>query len=266
MPMTSDTPYDQNYLKWKGWQTQKPFGHLKYYERCCFDGEIGRTRLHGIKNVLEIGFGNGGFLAYARQRRWNVTGTEESQELLAAGAAAGFKVLHAGKLAELPDESFDLIVAFDVFEHIRQEELAGFWGLLKTKLRVGGALLARFPNGDSPLGLPIQNGDLTHQTALGSKKVRQLASFSGLSVAFLGGEIIPVLCWHLPLALYGLVARPVRALLGLTIRLFFFPLKNFCLTSPNLIMVLKRGGDLPLVSGRGRTSRLLAKNAMQQKK
>ena len=77
---------------------------------------------------------------------------------------------------------FDLVVAFDVFEHWHKDELIANLGLLHALLAGDGLLLARFPNGHSPFGRVHQHGDMTHVTTLSSSSVAQLAQMTGFTV------------------------------------------------------------------------------------
>lgn len=232
--------YDKRYLAWKGWGKQKPFGHLAAHTKACYDAEIRATHLKKIENVLEIGFGNGGFLGYAKRRGWDITGSEISTELLEVAQNAGYKTIEASDVARLPTQSFDLIVAFDVFEHIPADQIEEFIHTLRDKLREGGILLARFPNGDSPLGLPYQNGDITHTQAIGSNKVRYLAGQTQMDIVRLSGEIIPLFSTCLPLFFYALATNPLRWLAGIYQKIVYFPNKRFVLNSPNLVVALRR--------------------------
>ena len=242
--MSSQTPsaddYDIHYLGWKEWGCGRPFGHLEKHEKVRFDAEIRKTGLKTISNVLEIGFGNGGFLSYAKNRGWNIKGSEMSQELLAIAKKHGFDAIDAKTTPALANDSFDLILAFDVLEHIPQEEILPFLAMLKSKLRKQGAVIARFPNGDSPLGLPYQNGDPTHTNAIGSNKIRYWAHITGFEIVALGAESVPLFSTCLPLFFYALVSKPIKWVLEIFAHAVFFPKRRFCFTSPNLVVVLKK--------------------------
>ena len=148
--------------------------------------------MNSISDVVEIGFGNGSFLAYGRLKGWNIIGTELNSGLLEQARRGGFKVIEAEQFGVLPNDAFDPIVAFDVLEHISLDSMEGFLLSLREKLREGGVLLATFPNGDSPLGLPYQNGDVTHVTTLGAGKVWYIARSCGYEVVFVGGQAQPI--------------------------------------------------------------------------
>ncbi|MEW6706739.1 MAG: class I SAM-dependent methyltransferase [Pseudomonadota bacterium] len=173
------------YSLWKNWNSED-FGRFSKRESRYFAWHLQRalgtaTRL----NVLEIGFGNGGFMGWLRHAGHRVAGVEHNEHLLAAAKSRGFTV--AGSLDKLPAETyFDLIAAFDVIEHIPVQEIQPWLGRLRSLCKPAGRLLLRCPNGDSPFGLPHQNGDVTHVTSIGVSKLRQLAMASGWSVTQTG--------------------------------------------------------------------------------
>lgn len=238
--LPSQADYNERYLEWKGWNSQKPFGHLPGHTKALYQAQVRSTKLKQINNVLEIGFGNGEFLSFAKSKGWQITGTELSEQLVQIAQKQGYNAIPANELENLSASSFDLIVAFDVFEHIPPAQIESFINTLKSKLRPGGCLLARFPNGDSPLGLPFQNGDMTHTHAIGSNIVRYLAGQTQMQIVRVGGEIIPTFSSCLSLTLYALISNPLRWLHGLYLKFVYFPNKSFALNAPNMVAILKR--------------------------
>ena len=85
-------------------------------------------------------------------------------------------------------EYFDLVIALDVMEHINKKDLEKFLFEVQRVLIKGGKFIARVPNGDSPFGLPLQNGDLTHQSIIGSGIMKYLSNSLGLKIIYLGAE------------------------------------------------------------------------------
>lgn len=173
-------PNYSGYQVFKNWDHPVPLERANLFAE--FRGELQGLTLKG-KRVLEIGFGRGYFLEYARDEGAEVIGTEFIPELVAKNRAAGFNV-HIGPLENLPDltkpEAFDLIVAFDVLEHMDLQALKRNLEMFSIMLVPGGHLLVRFPNGQSPLSAVPQNGDVTHMTVLSVEKIKQLTIMSNL--------------------------------------------------------------------------------------
>ena len=133
-----------------------------------------------------------------RVRQWCIPrvlpfgGLERHRNRVAAGArghrsGSRLRRTRCRRTVGPPDGSFDLIVAFDVFEHIDPHESIGFLRTLTSKLADGGALLLRFPNVDTWIGNPFQYGDVTHVNAIGALKMQYYAKEAGLAILRLRG-------------------------------------------------------------------------------
>jgi 2-polyprenyl-3-methyl-5-hydroxy-6-metoxy-1,4-benzoquinol methylase len=171
-------PY-ASYVEWKRWDgafetSDKEARYLA--------AEFDDIPLRG-RRVLEIGFGNGGFLAWARDQGADVAGIELHAEMLDAARRQGFVALDRS-LAELASagERYDVVVAFDVIEHWDTTELIENFRHVRTLLAPGGFFLARFPNGQSPFGRAFQHGDFTHKSTLTTYKIEYLGAASGLDI------------------------------------------------------------------------------------
>jgi SAM-dependent methyltransferase len=161
------------YEEWKGWGTDQ-FMQLSDHLRSYYQAELATVPLRGEK-VLEIGFGSGSLLAWLKEQQAQPFGTEVSSQAKALAVQRGIVVLdekldHPQTMAG----EFAMVAAFDVLEHLSQAEIVDLLDKVAILLRPGGFFVARFPNGASPFGLPIQNGDLTHITSLSATKLRQL--------------------------------------------------------------------------------------------
>lgn len=155
---------DELYPLWKKWE--RPFVYTPE-EAAYFSGETRDLAVAGAE-VLEIGFGAGAFLAWARGRGARVAGVEINSVLREAARREAIELLSPDLGAAARDHAgrFDTIVAFDVFEHLRHEELVAALRAVCAMLKPGGRLALRFPNGQSPFGLAPQHGDPTHRAAL----------------------------------------------------------------------------------------------------
>lgn len=97
--------------------------------------------------LLDVGCGDGHFLAVAKARNWEVYGTEYTDEAVAVCESKGIR-MHKGILQDWKDApDFDVITSFEVLEHITdgREHTAALYRLL----RKGGLFYFTTPNFDS---------------------------------------------------------------------------------------------------------------------
>ncbi len=235
-----------HYADWKGWQG-RPFGEWRADEALYFKAEIAKPIGKAQARILEIGFGNGGFLAWASSVGYECAGIEDNPELVDKARRAGFQAFASVKdLREgLNDPAFDAVVAFDVFELIPFDGLESLFGDLRSVLPVGGLLIARFPNGDSPYGRAYQHGDPTHVTTLGQGVVRHLAGRTGFRVERFKEPALPILGFG-PLRMMkrGLI-RCLRAIHRPVIRCLYFSGEPILLTA-NTIAMLRQTSHAPV--------------------
>lgn len=230
------------YDRWKRWSTEE-FGQFGSADDLYFKAELARTGLDWSMSlrVLEIGFGNGVFAGWSRARGFVYKGTELSEELVQRGQRAGFDVHIATSGAALPTEPalWDLVVAFDVFEHCTLEALEATLANVKNALRPGGCLLARMPSGDSPFGRAILHGDITHQVALGSSAIRQLADLVGFEVVAIGSPSLPVLGLGARRGARRLFIKVARGLISKLINGLFHDNQD-CVITPNVVFIWRK--------------------------
>ena len=231
---------DSAYVAWKGWVDTVPFGELDAGERQYFRAELKKVIRSGpqIRTVLEIGYGNGTFLAYCREQGWDAVGTELDAELVAAGAKAGYSVFPADQSDKFDNQSFDLIVILDVLEHIPQDDIVGFLSTLGEKLRPGGRMLMRFPNADSWLGNPLQNGDPTHVTAIGYLKMTYFALQSSLRIVSFTGARRRGFKTSVLHGIYNVTAGPLLRINAAIKRVLYFPFLPVVLWTSNVVCVV----------------------------
>lgn len=165
------------YVDFKGWA---PTGSTaKAYEHAALMRFAG-VALKGAR-FLELGFGPGHLLDWAKDQGAETFGEELVPELVEQALDRGHHVSEPGH-SDFASGSFDIIAAIDVLEHLQLDQLREILARVGTALRPGGVFIARFPNGQSPLSVPYQNGDLTHLRWLSPENLRQLAPQAGLKV------------------------------------------------------------------------------------
>lgn len=244
----SSDHFGSDYVKWKSWDQ---FGVLRKSLARYFAAELARAgTLPPGARVLEIGFGKGSFLEFARRQGWAVSGTEVNPVLAELAARSGHDVQCTSDLSAFPSEHFDLVVAFDVLEHLTHEAIIELLCQVRRMLKDQGVFLARFPNGDSPFGLYNQNGDVTHITAIGSNKVRYLAVTADMRLIWIGGEAMPLFAVRGIHLVRRAFAIPVRALMNVFVNAVFFPRRKIDFCAANLTVVLGKGRDEPEASAK----------------
>jgi 2-polyprenyl-3-methyl-5-hydroxy-6-metoxy-1,4-benzoquinol methylase len=226
--------YD-SYSQWKDWHLNFSCSDLeeRYYEL-----EFGRLVLPGSR-IVEIGFGNGGFLDWAKRRGAEVYGVEIQPEILEAANRHGFKAVQfIEELLSYRGDGFDLAVALDVFEHIPPAEVPRALQQIESLLKVTGTLTLRVPNGLSPFGRLNQHGDATHTTVVTPAKVKQWAIGTNLELQDVRNEArVPVgksIFRRSSKRVQFLVRDGVNKLLA---KIYGFPTSTL---DPNLIIVLKK--------------------------
>ncbi|MDP3792318.1 MAG: class I SAM-dependent methyltransferase [bacterium] len=98
----------------------------------------------GVK-ILDYGCGSGFIVGQLQARGYDAYGTDISREAIEYGASQGIKNLYSTNeiKVDFPDESFDLILAMDVVEHIKEDELV--IKELERLLKPNGRLIITVP-------------------------------------------------------------------------------------------------------------------------
>jgi 2-polyprenyl-3-methyl-5-hydroxy-6-metoxy-1,4-benzoquinol methylase len=118
-------------------------------------------------SVLEAGCGPGHFLYWAKSRGFeSVRGFDLASQQVELARSLGLPAEVASFQGYLPrfDQSFDLIVALDLIEHLTRDEGMEFLELCRAALRPDGRIFLTTPNGSALRPGPVATGDLTHET------------------------------------------------------------------------------------------------------
>ena len=218
-----------------------------------FRSEFAQLEFQGRK-IVELGFGGGHFLAFARGRGAEIFGVEIQESIVDKARAAGYPAFsrledllagHAG--------AFDAVVALDVFEHLDHQTIGETLITVHRLLKAGGVLILRAPNGQSPFGRRTQHGDSTHVSVITPKKMEQLCFAKGLEVVRVANQ--------------ARVAQARNPLHGLAKRLQFV-VRDWCnaaisaiygmgttVLDENIVIWIRKAGEaVPLaVGGAGRS-------------
>jgi SAM-dependent methyltransferase len=181
------------YIDWKNWRNGS-FGDCDSLLARYFEAETAISPKRNAR-VLEVGFGNGPFIGWCRSIGVETFGVEINPALVDRcraflGDGHAFADLYEDRLSAAAG-SFTHIVAFDVIEHISQDDLPKFLARLKSLLADEGRVILRFPNGDSPFGRIYQHGDPTHVTTYGRMKISYFAREAGLAVEEIRAPHLP---------------------------------------------------------------------------
>lgn len=98
--------------------------------------------------LLDVGCGNGGNLAAARQLGWTVQGLEIDPQAVASARADGLDVLEGDyrRLTEF-EEALDCVICSHVIEHVHEPR--ALMRSIYAALKPGGVALISLPNADS---------------------------------------------------------------------------------------------------------------------
>jgi SAM-dependent methyltransferase len=136
--------------------------------------------------ILDIGCGHGSLIHFARQAGYqNIRGIDASMEQVVAARNLGIEGIEHGDVIEalprIQASSVDCLIAFDLIEHFSRGELISIVDGAYRALRPDGRWIIHTPNAESPLGMRIRYGDITHEIAFTSMSLRQLLRASGFS-------------------------------------------------------------------------------------
>lgn len=128
--------------------------------------------------ILEIGCGEGAFLYYLKTLGYeNCTGIDVSEEQIILAQKLGVKDIKKVDLREfLKDkkEAFDVVIARDIIEHFKREEIFDVVELIYKSLTKGGKFIIQTPNAESPFGGRKVYGDFTHEIAFTRSSLSQI--------------------------------------------------------------------------------------------
>jgi len=233
----------ENYIRWKHWDAEK-FAQINPGTNFYFDQFFRKIRVLGNKSkVLEIGFGNGELLGYLRAHDHKVIGVELNTHLVETAINSGYEAFSGliWDIPELQSEKFDLIVAFDVVEHMSLKKLNAFFSWARSHLNKGGNLILRFPEGGSPFGLVYQNGDFTHVTSLTQTKIAFLCNQNNMDLLSYRDEFLSSnkLCTYGLIGKMGLLMlQGYASLLKSVLLIFLYPLSVDLRLGTNSIAVI----------------------------
>lgn len=230
-----------DYIQWKSWDADQ-FGDVITKDNAVFSCELRRAgvTLTSHSSVLEVGFGNGAFAGWVRQKTTNYVGTESNPELIMRAQRANIEAYPATTKLDIlaKGRSFDLIAIFDVIEHLEMTEITEILRSASRCLANEGRIIIRVPSGDSPFSGHLMNGDITHKTWLGRSAFYQLAALTGLEVNSVHDAAFPIFGFGAAAAIRRLIVVPARKVVGTIIRAIYYANEPVVI-SPTLVAVLQ---------------------------
>jgi SAM-dependent methyltransferase len=135
-------------------------------------------------SVLDLGCGYGAVLYYLKQLGYsNLRGVDGSPEQVTIAQRLGLHFVELHEAMDVlkcsRDNSYDILIAFDLLEHLTKDEAIDLVGEAFRILTHGGRLLVHVPNGEAIFSGAVVYGDLTHQTALTRRSIGQLMRVAG---------------------------------------------------------------------------------------
>lgn len=208
--------YEKYYSAFKKGEPRERFGflHLKlwYNEKYLplFKGYSRKAPL------LDLGCGQGFMLKYLQSSGFtNLTGIDISEEQVEKAKSNGFNAIHANAFDFLREneENFEIIVAIDIIEHFKKEELFELLKLIHKALTPGGLFIMQTPNGEGLMPGYVIYGDLTHFTILSPLSVNHILTVTGFNNIQVK-ELGPAFFVHFPLFVGWQIVR----LLAMTVK------------------------------------------------
>jgi SAM-dependent methyltransferase len=132
--------------------------------------------------IADLACGSGGLLFFFRERGFKrLSGVDVSPEQVRLAREVVPDVVEGNLFDFLQSraESFDLITALDLIEHLTKDEVLRFLDLCREALRPGGRLILQTPNADSPFYGSIRYGDFTHEVGFTPNSLGWLLKLCG---------------------------------------------------------------------------------------
>ena len=172
-----------NYSEWKNWNNFYTLTlQLKLLYSKQFKGLIFKN-----KSFLDIGFGDGSLLRWAKDQGALISGIEVQENLIANAKEKKIKTYKT--IDDVPENSIDIVTMFDVLEHLTKAEISEYLTRIYKKTRKGGKIFIRVPNCQSPAGIALQFGDHTHVTMLSGQYLQAYLIEAGWTKIHFKGAI-----------------------------------------------------------------------------
>jgi 2-polyprenyl-3-methyl-5-hydroxy-6-metoxy-1,4-benzoquinol methylase len=201
--------YRRYYSTFKRGEPRERFGflHLKLWYN-----EKYLPLLKGQKRdepLLDLGCGQGFMLRYLKSAGFtDLTGIDISEEQVEKAKSNGFNAINADAFTYLKENEnrFGIIVAIDLIEHFKKEELFELLNLIHRGLKPGGLFVMQTPNGEGLMPGYVIYGDLTHFTILSPLSLKHILTVTGFEHILIK-ELGPAFFVHFPLFIGWQIVR-----------------------------------------------------------
>jgi 2-polyprenyl-3-methyl-5-hydroxy-6-metoxy-1,4-benzoquinol methylase len=130
-------------------------------------------------SVLDLGCGSGTLLHFLKEAGYSrVVGVDGSPEQIVQARDCGINEAQHGDVFGFVEsarsESYDVVITFDVIEHLTKPELFILADGVYRILSPGGRWIIHVPNAEGIFGSRVRYADLTHEQAFTRESVEQL--------------------------------------------------------------------------------------------
>jgi 2-polyprenyl-3-methyl-5-hydroxy-6-metoxy-1,4-benzoquinol methylase len=134
--------------------------------------------------ILDLGCGKGTLLCALRRSGYtNLTGVDLCPSQIAVARSFSIAEIEESDYLEFLSrcecDLFDVIITFDVIEHLTRADLMKLGGQIRRVLSTGGRWIIHAPNAAGIFGNRIRYADATHEQAFTPESIRQWAEKLG---------------------------------------------------------------------------------------
>lgn len=134
--------------------------------------------------IIDLGCGDGALLFFAKKVGYrDLTGFDISLEQIKRAKSLNIHSVFLNDaiqaISTLQDNSIDVIITFDVIEHLTKNESLFFSKQVYRVLNPQGRWIIHTLNAESPFFGRIRYGDFTHENGFTSHSIKQLLTLSG---------------------------------------------------------------------------------------
>jgi len=158
----------------------------KEYENACLHFERNHGEFIPSRNdvkILDIGCGTGHFLYYLEKKGyknfWGIDISIQQINFCRRNVSKRAEQADAFEFLQNKKNTYDVVVANDLLEHIPKEKMLKFLKLVKEALKKDGIFLLKTPNMGNPFSIFSRYRDFTHEVGFTDKSLYQVLFLAG---------------------------------------------------------------------------------------